>query len=552
MKQLSSLMALIVATFIFLACGEQVAMQGYESSKTTGSIDLIIKEIGTNEPIDSAKVSWYIDGTQTSAYTDSLGSMTIADLPRGTYGITLEKAGFAAMEITIDGLNSLGDAEIPVLPDVDKTYYMHTLTATISGAVKITDIDDNKTLAHGVTVDLQLPETSDFREKHYTTETDSNGIYTFSNLPERVETYELSTRTLEIGEFKYAATTPAPQSNLKPDESVKVLPVTLSIEANSLSVDSYNSDVKTNDTIKVNFSDIIDLDKIKRNHITVTSGGSTIAADYAFSEDNRTMYLYAIQGNWGEVGAYTLRINLSSIYGRPLNTSLTFTVENLTTPGNIIGLMAYNGLDTLVDYGTDEITLTWNSIPGVDGYDIYKKSSVDSNFSLVSYPNFMHDTTATISANLSFEDATTNEFMVIGYTDTKQSEWSDAQTIILKDVIAPTLDTSYSFSLYNTYLDRSDSITTDTLITRSFRSTADVDTSATLSLSMMTNTALELSYEWDGSYSKNLNITIAIPPMTNAMIADSLLPFTDTLLVKGLIDLSLNEASTKKIPVLFR
>ncbi|MGL1900913.1 MAG: hypothetical protein OCC49_02165 [Fibrobacterales bacterium] len=546
MKQLSSLMALIVATFLILACGDQVAMQGYESSKTTGSIDLIVKEIGTNTPIDSAKVSWYIDGVQTSAYTDSLGSMTIADLPRGTYALTLEKASYAAMEITIDGLSSLGDAEIPVLPDVDKTCYLHTLTATISGVVKITDIDANKALANGVTVDLQLPESSDFREKYYSTTTDTNGIYTFTNLPERVETYEISTRTLEIGEFKYAAATPAPQSNLKPNESVKVLPVTLSIEANSLSVDSYNSDIKANDTISVNFSDIIDITKIKRNHITVSSGSATIAADYSFSEDNRSIYVYAIQGNWGEVGTYTLNLNLSSIYGRSLSTSLNFKVENLTTPGNVTGLMAYNGSDTLVDYYTDDIELTWNSIAGVTGYDIYKKSSLEDNFTLVSYRSVINDTAATVS-NVSFEDATTNEFMVVGYTDTKQSEFSEAQTITLSDVVGPTLSTSSGFNLYNYNLDHSDSVTTDTLQTRSYRSTADVDTTATILLSLMNHDVFELSYEWIGSYSNDLYITVALPPNTDATIPDSLSSIIDTLLVEGLVDMSGNEAETQKI-----
>ncbi len=558
MKNLFTLITLAFAMLFTQGCLDSVAVQEYSESKNTASVDLNVTDITTSGVIDSAIVSWYVDGVHTIEYTDSTGRLTIPTLKAGVYDFTIEKAGYAPMVFSAN-LSSVGETEMPVIADIDRTIQMHALTVTISGIVKLQDPDNNKSIKAGVVVDLLLPEHEGFKSTSYSTVTDSTGTYTFNGLPERVTDYDISTRRIEADGFNYLPIPLPQQKNLKPNEVISMEPAILTIDAPALIVDSWVQDIGTTDILTIAFSDTINLEKIKLNNIVVTNDANDqIATNYTFYDGNSKLQVVPAMGNWGTIGTYSISLTLTSIHGDNINQlQKNFSVINTDLPGDVTGLVADFGTDTTTNYDDNSVSIKWNEIPNVSGYEVYKKRTGDDNFIYVaSYDNEV--TNATIP-NLDFENAAATELMMVSYNHNNTSSFATAPMITFRDVVVPDMSYNNGSIIYsnNSYMDNTLYAIKDSIgygksadvnsisnngIPWTLIGDADIDTNAVVTATFKLNpTVLGVDWAWNKNVNGDIVMEawITVPPATDASAIN-----LDTLVIQGLADITGNVRTT--------
>ncbi len=563
MKNLFTLITLAFAMLFTQGCLESVAVQEYSESKNSASVDLNITDITTSAVIDSALVSWYVDGVHTIEYTDSTGRLTIPSLKAGVYNFTIEKAGYAAMVFSAN-LSSVGETEMPVIADIDRTIQMHALSVSITGVVKLQDPDNNKTVKSGVVVDLLLvdtlqPEGQGYKSTSYSTVTDSTGSYTFTGLPERVDNYDISTRRLETDGFNYRPILLPQQQDLKPNEVISMEPAILIIDAPDLIVDSWVQDIGTTDTLTIAFSDTINLEKIKLNNIAVTNGANDqIATNYTFYDGNSKLKVFPAMGNWGTIGTYSISLTLTSIHGDNINMlQKSFSVINTDLPGDVTGLVADFGSDTTTNYNDSIVFIKWNEIPNVSGYEVYKKRTGDDNFIYVSsYDNEI--TNATIP-NLDFENAAATELMIVSYNHNNTSNFATAPIITFRDVVVPKMNHSPGSTINsnNLYMDNTLYAIKDSIgngkssdvdgvshngVPWTLIGDADIDTTAVVTATFKLNpTVLGVDWAWNKNSNGDIVMEawITVPPATDASGIN-----LDTLVIQGLKDVTGNVRTT--------
>ncbi len=543
MKKLITMLLVIFSLFLFLGCDNAALEVGNEEAKTSGSIDITIKDINTLMGIDSAKISWTLNGTNDSRFTDSLGNATISGFPRGVYLFKIEKDGYASVQSYVVDFYSTGENAMPVLGDYDTTLLLHPKTISIQGIVKKQDTEGNITPQAGVIVDLQLDKAYGFEQISLIDTTDANGSYQFDSIPEQSFTYSVSTRTFQVAGYPYQRVTLTQLMGLKSGEIVVMEPAIAGIDANPFQVDSYTREIGTSDTLSIIFSDTIDITKIRKGDIIVQNGmPTTIAADYSFNVDNKTLKLFPAKATWGERGDYSFTVNLTSLTGNTLNAPYTFSVLDLATATPASSLIAFQAADTLIDYNTPSLNLLWPQVANAAGYDIFLKQKDEDNF--VKYQNVANGTDTLVNVTgLDYTAGNDNTFMVVSYTANGTSLYENAPTLYTKDVTPPTANNA-TLAVYNN-LDNSAGLTTDTLQTEVITVTADIDTATAPTISFLTNTTL-FGVDWNWTAGGDISANIVVK------IIDASAIVSDTILITGLKDLAGNTSSdTVRIPLTF-
>jgi len=102
-----------------------------------------------------------------------------------------------------------------ILTDVDTVVYMHANSVDITGVIKIEDAQGNKIPQAGVIVDLVISAQSGINNIVLVDTTDETGTYSFNNLPERADSYTLTTRAFERDGVKFDRRQLPPMDNLK-------------------------------------------------------------------------------------------------------------------------------------------------------------------------------------------------------------------------------------------------------------------------------------------------------------------------------------------------
>ena len=435
MKKTIKILATIALFLTLFACSD-VAMTGYDESKTTATIDILVTDAGTSDPLDSVVVVYVVNGREKSVKSDTLGRVTIPNLGSGTYRLRLTRAGYADVDVTVP-LAPAPDIDMPVVPDADLSLYMYAEGVTLTGDVKIQDAKGVKTLKAGVTVDLTLGGAS-FVKDVCTTVTDADGKFTFANLPE-MASYTVSVRRLVVGEQAFEGTTTWTETGIRTGNVItKPSAFVMTLDAPVLEVNTINTELKSTDELVVSFSQIVDVSKIGLGDIEVTRNGFTeVAVSAVWSDSNKTLTIAPVSGAWGATGAYELALVLKSTAGanftgtNPIDFGVTAAV---VAPAKVTNFHLVSWVDVLgdlqdttvaVDNSADMLHLAWNDIDGENGYEIWRKRSNEDNFTLLS-TNFAGDTTYTADVGGLFTGSNKATFMVVSFTDAGRSDFATA------------------------------------------------------------------------------------------------------------------------------
>jgi len=558
MKKILMLSISLLALLGLSACGDDVAVNGYDESKTSATLDLSVDDAASNMPLDSVEVSWIQNGKLKTATTDSAGVLLIKGLTAGSYTFTLSKEGYAEIKVSTSFV-PVSDIEMPVIPDKDMTLSMNALGVTVEGEVKLQNIDGQKLLVDGATVELSLSGSS-WAEPIFTTTTD-NGAFSFSDLPERT-TYSVTIHRYNEDGVAYKTTETWTVSGLRAGESeTKTSSFLMTIAAPELIVDEItDEDLSSGDTVEVVLSEEVDQDEIKLDDIEVTRSGTTVAVEWKWSSDGKTLMVWPADGEWGSSGSYTLWLSLQSVEGETLNTSENFSVVIGGAAGTVSGFEIvewFNGSDwwenELIDITISQVELKWDLEDDVAGYEIYRKDSDDDNFTLYATINDPEDSNYVVTGlSGDLDDGASVEFMIVSFTDDGRSPFADAPVISLEDIAGPMI-TNAAPQLNEPFCDGGLIVcdnslgASDVVLDTEFLSfTADIDTSVAPTLSTQSGSnKLGLAFDWTGATSGSVELSVLAGEDATALAGN-----VDSLVISGLTDTLGNVAPDRKFPII--
>lgn len=191
-KKMNTIVSLlfIFAILLVLGCNDEIT-NNYNNTdgRVIGSIHGVVTDAYSNARVSGVEVTTVVNGKMLTTLTDSLGYYSITNLTTGNYEISYSgKSSYATgrATVSIPDLQEIGITEVPTTEDflfsekMDIDLYM--LSAGVTGKVWTKFDAENTNLASGVVVVADFSN-YDISPDKYTTTTNSDGSFTFENLP---------------------------------------------------------------------------------------------------------------------------------------------------------------------------------------------------------------------------------------------------------------------------------------------------------------------------------------------------------------------------------
>ena len=352
---------------------EAARLHEYTDGRVIGTIHGVVKAAYTSARLKDIVVTTTVKGEIHWVFTNDVGHYAITNLSPGDYELTFSGAdGYAIMgtNATIPTLQQVGVIDMATSEDfhyaVTQDMLLVSLNAGVTGTVYTKQDDENTTLAgSGVTVIAEYAAI--FSPSWYSTVTDSDGVYSFSNLP---AAEEVSVKTMPFSDGTYDYDVATNDVDLLPGVTVTNDPIILEIataEPFILTNNFENDDFGLTESLTMTFSKTMDASSFD---ITLSSGlfVSSWTNDITLTIDP----LVTLQAST----TYSLSLNGYSQDNNSFSASLSFVTEDseiadTTAPVKVTGFAVDEGDDWTADYNTTSITFKWNTVDGADAYIIW-------------------------------------------------------------------------------------------------------------------------------------------------------------------------------------
>ena len=177
----------------------------YTDGRVIGTIHGVVKAAYTSARLKDIVVTTTVKGEIYWVFTNDVGHYAITNLSPGNYELTFSGSDGYAIRSTDEDiltLQSIGVIDMATSEDfhytVTQDMSLYSLSAGLTGAVYTKQDDENTTLAGaGVTVIADYEAV--FSPNWYSAVTDSDGVYSFSNLPAT----EVSIKTMPFSDGTY-------------------------------------------------------------------------------------------------------------------------------------------------------------------------------------------------------------------------------------------------------------------------------------------------------------------------------------------------------------
>jgi hypothetical protein len=191
MKKSILMLLVVCAVFALSNCKKDYLVQN------TGTVTGNVRDVANNNYLGKVLATVVIDkNTMLKDSTDSVGYFSISGIPVGTYALVYSKAGYATMRTSVTVENS--DAVTNTTSGSKQTenyglfqsVQMYPLVSKAKGTVTLFGVP----IANAIVTAYVRPGsavkassvasiTPEFEPYYYTTTSDANGVYSFSNLP---------------------------------------------------------------------------------------------------------------------------------------------------------------------------------------------------------------------------------------------------------------------------------------------------------------------------------------------------------------------------------
>jgi hypothetical protein len=548
MKKHLLLVPMALAALGLSACGDEPTANNVDTKA-----NLFVKVMTSDQSkADSVKLT-LLTTKRKIAYTDSIGVAALNDLQVGSYNIQVEKSGFAPMLCQVEIPMASDDEESAIAKEISIDLTVHKTGAILGGVAKITKMGAISDLKDAI-MDVEarpLNGNCEFMNPRTQAETGSDGTFEAKNLPERA-TISVNPRHIEVDDQIYTSSNTYSSSNLVAGNK-RLITTTFSYTQSNFSFVLENNNLDTlaqNAAIELNYSKSVDVSRIRNGDIKVSTGGSAIATNLEWSNNNRTLKITPAVGSTWPNGSLNLlqtlfsaddHINLSvnknfqvfrtgnlaAVEGLSVKTTTTNLFNNIFSPNSTT---AYDTL--LIDDATTSLTLKWKKTANATGYQLYKKAvGKDSAFVLASD---LSDT-STVVSSLDFSKGKNIQFMVVAYNSANRSAFPES-ALSLKDTTKAkiSLSTNNSLAISKAIMNNAKS-TPDTLIgvpKRAFFTEA-MDTTKAPSITVSGAAADKMTFtvKWQTEHSFDI-----IPVIKANQDASTLSNFDVTVDVTGVVD----------------
>ena len=375
----------ICIALLVTGCDLDQNLSGDESSdnntdgRVIGTIHGVVKDAHSGARLKDIVVTTTVKGEIYWVFTNDVGHYAITNLSPGNYELTFSGSdGYAIMSTDEDipTLETIGVIDMATSEDfhytVTQDMPLYSLNAGVTGTVYTKQDEENTTLAgSGVTVIAEYE--ADFSPSWYSTVTDSDGVYSFSNLPALLATEEVSIKTMPFSDGTYDYAVATNQVELFPGETVTNDAIILEIDIAEpfiLTNNFENNDFGLTESLTMTFSKTMDASSFD---ITLSGEGEVVFVSSWTNDITLTIDpLVTLQAST----TYSLSLNGKSQDNNDYSASLSFVTEDneiadTTAPAQVTGFAVDEEGDWTADYNTTSITFKWNTVDGADGYIIW-------------------------------------------------------------------------------------------------------------------------------------------------------------------------------------
>lgn len=446
----------------------------FTQGNTKATVIVHILDAHTNAPIKDVLVK--IAGYD-SAQTDSTGLAVIKNIVPGSFILFCMKTGYESIASLFEVAIDSNSTTVPIVKQSAERFYLAHQGVTIQGNVYYED-ERAKIPAESAVVECRLGTASNNFLDPLRKAVVTNGIYTFSDLPE-FTSYAISILPYKVNKKIFKQQASISISGKAVGDTAQATPAVLTLTPDDyFIVLSHNlKNVMVNDSIVILFSDAVDTNIVNADSIYVLRNSTKILIKRKWAVNNTRLIIRPFDGKWMAQYTYLLYVKrLKSSSGKTLvNTEFnpySFYPVLTGTLGNIQNLKARanpNADSIKIDYNTSSVYLLWSPLSNAISYEVYKKAFNDSVWSLV---NEISDTVLSIASAGVFANGGFIKFLVLGSNSTMTSPIESASVITAKDEKQPVINTVSSSSGFN-----NSSIATPKLVTISAYLPEPMDTS---------------------------------------------------------------------------
>ena len=428
---------------------EAVRHNEYTDGRVIGTIHGVVKAAYTNARLKDIVVTTTVKGEIYWVFTNDVGHYAITNLSPGNYELTFSGSdGYAIMTANenIPTLSQIGVTDMATSEDFHYTatqdMSLYSLNAGLTGTVYTKQDDENTTLAGaGVTVIANFEEV--FSPSWYSAVTDSDGVYSFSNLP--ADDVDIMILPFNDGTYDYDMS--YNDADLFPGLTITNDPIILQIataEPFILTNNFENDDFGLTESLTMTFSKTMDASSFD---ITLSGEGEVVFESSWTNDITLTIDpLVSLQANT----TYSLSLSGDSQDNNSYSGNLNFVTEDseiadTTAPAQVTGFAVDEEGDWTADYNTTSITFKWNTVDGADGYIIWASDN-QYNPSPITVSIFEHmDYVTDQSGNVvlpsqfdyydddgiqtPFTSGTELTFQIVAYNDAGEGTYSASVTV---------------------------------------------------------------------------------------------------------------------------
>ena len=361
-----------------IVCGEDSVEVVNENIKEKASISLRVVDYNTGLPITSALV--LSAGANDSLYTDTLGVLTIKENVLGDYTYIVSKKGYAS-QVQHVSLTEDGDGDVARVRDEFTDIKLHATGVTVNGTVLYTDGHTKAVVGASkvkVVLTFDAGENVDLYPAEVSTTTDSLGVYSFTNLPEKVG-YSIYVPQTQINGSTYASTTTLTTSNLRVGERKDLQTIRLGIVGLVPELIKDNlSGIEEKDTIVFQFSTALIADSIAKSWKVYKGScytGVSVLTNASLDKNSTKLSIAPVKGKWTNFDSYCVS---GTGY---TNDGQRVTVEKTFIPGNINKDLSSITKLKASNYYDNYIKLSWKpTADNITGYKVYYKTNKENDF----------------------------------------------------------------------------------------------------------------------------------------------------------------------------
>jgi phosphoribosyl-AMP cyclohydrolase len=465
-----TLLGSLIGSSFFFGCGDNVAKTEIDNKdvRSKGNITVVVTDAETGALIDSVAVSIF-DG-DTLAKQTANGHVLYQSLNAGSYRFKVEKAGYASKQIQAT-ISMDADGEVPIAADAVTKVELAQLGATVNGTVTESDLDGQKTLLAETEVRLVIADT-DYLNREYKTTTDSNGAYSFTNLPTS-EFYNIHFAALS--DSNGVQTAPSVVGTSPSFGGINFVGnASYAVDGHSLVVLTQNysdDDLKSSDNITINFSQPVITTEIEIDDIRVLNpNDKVVAITTAWSIDAKTLTISPQSGAWFS-GTHKIDFSSGFTFKAINGKSLSIADQNfsLRTIGDLqaitdLSLIRQGFTDTnKVSQNTNSVRLAFSVPQNATKVEIYEKKANDSAFVLFEETTSPENGFIDLSVFGYFDEGQSVEFIAIPVNDQSRLAIVVDNAITLQDKYLYTADYQDFVGLSVLDFDNSSKASLDTL-----------------------------------------------------------------------------------------